>query len=83
MDGNRTVDVRYFALFREQAGCAGESVVTRCVSAADLYADLASRHGFTLAAGLVRVAINRGFRPMETPLADGDEVVFVPPVAGG
>ena len=29
------------------------------------------------------VAVNRDFASLETPLADGDEVAFVPPVSGG
>lgn len=29
------------------------------------------------------VAVNREFASLSTPLADGDELAFVPPVAGG
>lgn len=39
--------------------------------------DLAARH-HTMA-----VAINRRYAPFETPLNDGDELVFLPPVSGG
>lgn len=31
----------------------------------------------------LRVAINEEYTSMETELSDGDEVVFIPPVAGG
>lgn len=31
----------------------------------------------------IRVAINETFRPWDTPLNAGDEVAFIPPVAGG
>ena len=32
---------------------------------------------------VLRVAINAEFADWSTPLADGDAVVFIPPVAGG
>jgi molybdopterin converting factor small subunit len=32
---------------------------------------------------MLRVAINNEFRDWSTPLAEGDAVVFIPPVAGG
>ena len=35
-------------------------------------------HKFRLTA-----AVNRSYAPFDTPLRDGDEVVFVPPVSGG
>jgi molybdopterin converting factor subunit 1 len=28
-------------------------------------------------------AVNRRYAPFDAPLADGDEIVFVPPVSGG
>jgi MoaE-MoaD fusion protein len=29
------------------------------------------------------VAVNMDYAPCDTPLSDGDEVAFIPPVAGG
>jgi molybdopterin converting factor small subunit len=52
-------------------------------TAQDLYAELAQRYRFSLAPGALRVAINGEFAEWSTPLADGDAVVFIPPVAGG
>jgi molybdopterin converting factor subunit 1 len=77
------VCIRYFAVFREQSGLSEETVETTAASAAALYDELRARHGFTMASEMVRAAINQEFRPMDAALADGDEVVFVPPVAGG
>lgn len=77
------VCVRYFAAFREQSGLNEEAVATDAPTAAALFEELRQRHGFTMEAAMVRVAVNQEFRPMDAPLADGDEVVFVPPVAGG
>jgi molybdopterin synthase sulfur carrier subunit len=31
----------------------------------------------------VRVAINQQFASADTPLADGDELAFLPPISGG
>lgn len=79
----KSVRLEYFALLREQAGVAGETVSTAAENAARLYAELADRHRFSLPVQRLRVAINGEFQPIEAPLVDGDEVVFIPPVAGG
>lgn len=79
----RRVTVQYYALLREQAGKRDESVDTTATTAAQLYAQLSERYPFTLPPELLRVAINNEFSDWHTPLADGDAVVFIPPVAGG
>ncbi len=77
------VRITYYALLREQAGCSAETVESSATDGASLYAELAARHGFRLAREQLRVAINGDFADWSRPLADGDEVVFIPPVAGG
>lgn len=77
------VRLHYYALMREQAGRAAETVETAATDAAALYGELASRHGFRLPREQLRVAINTEFVDWSRPLAEGDEVVFIPPVAGG
>ena len=79
----RQVTVQYFALLREQAGRAAESLVTAARTPRELYAELAGRYPFTLDPAVLRVAINSEFGDWGAPLADGDAVVFIPPVAGG
>ena len=79
----RHITVQYYALLREQAGRREERLASRAATAAELYAELAQRYPFTLARELLRVAINTEFRDWPAPLADGDVVVFIPPVAGG
>lgn len=79
----RTLRVVYYALLREQAGLPEESVTTHAESPAELYRELARRHGFTLAPSQLRAAINGDFASFDAALAAGDEVVFIPPVAGG
>ena len=77
------VQLRYFAVLREQAGRQAETVESTAATPAALYAELAARYGFRLATAQLRVAVNASFSDWEHPLRDGDEVVFIPPVAGG
>src|SRR5258708_903771 len=79
----RHITVQYFALLREQAGRREEALVSAARTPRELYAELAARYPFTLAPDVLRVAINAEFSEWSTPLADGDAVVFIPPVAGG
>ena len=79
----RRVHVRYFAMLREQAGRSSEELQTQAATPADLYEELRRRHGLTLAPEFLRVAVNDEFGDWRAPLADGDTVVFLPPVAGG
>jgi len=75
--------VQYFAILREQRGLAAETLATTAATAAELYAELRARHGFTLPADRLRAAIDDEFVPWETPLVAGAKIVFIPPVAGG
>jgi len=79
----KNVSVGYFAILREQRGAAAERLATGAADAAALYEELRARHHFTLPAENARVAVNGEFAPWSAPLKDGDEVVFLPPVAGG
>jgi molybdopterin-guanine dinucleotide biosynthesis protein A len=75
--------IQYFALLREQAGRSEETLETAAATPAELYGELATRHGFTLAPSQLKVAVNSEFSEWSRPLAGGDDVVFIPPVAGG
>ncbi len=77
------INVRYFAALREQAGSSGEALETAAQTAAELYEQLRQKHGFTLAAEQIKVAVNEEYRPLDHALSAGDEVVFIPPVSGG
>jgi len=79
------VRVRLFASLREAAGtehveldlpdgATGEEAWRRL---AELHPPLAGRRRS------LAVAVNRRYARFEEPLAEGDEVVFVPPVSGG
>jgi molybdopterin converting factor subunit 1 len=75
--------LKYYALLREQAGCGEEELETPAADPAALYDELARRHGFSLSRAQLKVAVNAEFSDWSRRLADGDEVVFIPPVAGG
>ena len=80
---SRRILVEYFALFREMAGCDKEFIKTDAVDASALYREIQVRHARALDPGRMKVAINDEFSAWDTPLADGDRVVFITPVAGG
>lgn len=77
------VKVCYFAVLREQRGLSREEVEANAATPGALYSELRTRHAFSLEPGLVRAAVNGEFVEMDARLEDGDEVVFIPPVAGG
>ncbi len=83
MSEDKRIKVRYYAILREQAGRSDESIVTSAPTPRDLYNELKGRYPFSLAPEMLRVAVNDEFGEWSQRLADGDSVVFIPPVAGG
>jgi molybdopterin converting factor subunit 1 len=77
------ITARYFAAFRERAGRDTESLSTAASTAAELYRELAGRHGFADSMTRCKVAINDELADWNATLTAGDEVLFFPPVAGG
>jgi molybdopterin synthase sulfur carrier subunit len=81
--------VLYFAWLRERAGQAEEHLTlppgVNTVGA--LAAWLRARDDVGAAVfsdlAVVRAAVNQTFAPPDTPIADGDEIAFFPPVTGG
>ena len=84
-----TLTIRYFAWMREHTGSDLETMTlpdgVACV--ADLVPHLvAMSDGHALALKnmqVVRVAVNRAYGDLDTPVSAGDEVAFFPPVTGG
>jgi len=79
------VEILYFAVLRERVGRERETL--ELPAGADVRAAraaIAERHG-GIASLLpqVQTAVNRAMAKDTTPLADGDEVALLPPVAGG
>lgn len=79
------VRVRLFASLREAAGVPEEVLeLPSAASAEQAWQALTSRHpALAERRACVAASVNRRYAPFETALADGDEVVFIPPVSGG
>jgi molybdopterin converting factor small subunit len=80
---SKSLTIRYFAIFRENAGLGEESVSLDAETAADVFALLKHRHGSEEPLGHCKVAINDVMAEWQDAVADGDIVLLFPPVAGG
>ena len=78
-----SVTARYFALFREQVGSAAETWTVEPCTAGELFARAAEKYRFLDGTARCKVAVNDELTDWDTPLANGDTVLFFPPVAGG
>ncbi len=79
------IKIRFFALYRELVGLRETEVdLPPGSTALDLWRLFAADHP-QLAPNLphTRFAVNGLYTEPETPLAEGDEVAFIPPVSGG
>lgn len=79
----KTIQINYFALFREQRGLKEESLETGAETVGQLYDELQGRYCFTLPKSSLRAALNDEFCQWESALKAGDRIAFIPPVAGG
>lgn len=79
----KVVTIRYFAQLKELAKVESEQIETTSVTPAGVYEELQIQHQFPHKPKQLMVAINEDFSDWNTPLKDGDELVFIPPVAGG
>ena len=80
-----TVRTLFFSVLRDAVGDAEQSVsLPDGATGTDLFDALAEENAeFQRYRSVVRLAVNQRYVPFETQLADGDEVVFIPPVSGG
>lgn len=79
----KSIRVSYFALFRERAGIAEETVATDADTTLGLFQSLTHRHGTDDPRGHCKVAINDVMADWDSAIGDGDHVLLFPPVAGG
>ncbi|MEI6891864.1 MAG: MoaD/ThiS family protein [Pontiella sp.] len=77
------INVNYYAMFREAAGRSAETIDVDSPDAVVLFDALHAKYRFGLSRSQVRLAVNDAFVDWETPLNEGDSIVFIPPVAGG
>lgn len=79
----KSLTVRYFAMFRENAGISEETLSIDAATAADVFAATRHRHGSKEPLGHCKVAINDVMATWDSPVNDGDAILLFPPVAGG
>ncbi len=75
----------FFAQYRDFAGADEIAVeLPDAATVGDLVSRLrADRTGLSKLPAKPVVAVNMDYAPLATALRDGDEVAFIPPVAGG
>jgi molybdopterin converting factor subunit 1 len=80
-----SVQALFFAAYRDLLGTKGLSVdLPAGATVADLVAELRGRGApFSALPAEPAVAVNRAYALHNEPLQPGDEVAFIPPVAGG
>ena len=85
MTDTAAITVLLFAAARDAAGRGRLEVRHReGLTAAAVWEDLAREHpSLEVLGSSVSVAVNHRFVPKDTPLAEGDELAFLPPVSGG
>jgi molybdopterin-guanine dinucleotide biosynthesis protein A len=79
----KTVTVSYFAQLRELTGTSSETIETDSVTPAGLFEELRAKYSIPLKQKGMMVAVNGEFTDWTHPLTEGEEIVFIPPVAGG
>lgn len=74
----------FFAAYRDLLGADELEVELPAGSTVSELATLiSSKDGVSVLSGNIVVAVNMEYASAETVLCDGDEVAFIPPVAGG
>jgi molybdopterin converting factor subunit 1 len=79
----KTINVRYFAIFREHAGLGEETLDLDAATTADVFRQTRHRHGSAEPTAHCKVAVNDAMVGWDAPVRDGDTVLLFPPVAGG
>ncbi len=77
------ITVLYFASLAETANKDNEVICPTSTHLKEIYAHLKTQYGFELDSSQLAVAINHELCSWETPIATGDTIAFIPPVAGG
>ena len=78
------ISVRFFALYRERAGTSQTEVeLPDGATPEELLIRLRSEYTSLPLSDSVLIAVNSEYASPESPLHDGDEVAFIPPVSGG
>jgi sulfur-carrier protein len=79
----KSINIHYFASFREKTGVQEESLQVNSLTYGDLFEELSRKYKFDLPLSMVQLAVDDEFVSFSAPVSDGSKVVFIPPVAGG
>ena len=80
----KTINVLYFASLADETNCNEESItVAESTSLIELYQQLNKKYNFSREQSELKVAINDYFAKWSDTIDNGDNVVFITPVAGG
>ncbi|WP_394212854.1 molybdopterin synthase sulfur carrier subunit [Enterovibrio calviensis] len=80
------IQVLFFAQVKELVGTGSLALDAKFTSAEDIRQHLAAKGdkwSLALESGKLLVAINQTISELSSPVKDGDEVAFFPPVTGG
>jgi len=81
-----SVKILYFAGLKETLGLAGETVVLPAgVASVGALRDWLAANGRAalITTKNLRCAVNQNIARLDTPVGEGDEIAFFPPVTGG
>jgi len=80
-----TVTVRLFAVFRERLGQSSPRITVGPEATVATVWDsvMAERPDLEPLRSVTRFAVNGAYADSETPVREGDEVAFLPPMSGG
>ncbi len=79
----KTVHMEYVAMIRETIGRDREALPTAASTVAALYDDLVTRYRLPWPKAAIRPAVNDRISAWDTPIADNDRILFLPPSSGG
>lgn len=79
----KTITISYFAQLRELTGTSNETLQTNSKTPAGLFEEIRAKYAIPLKRKGMMVAVNGDFTDWTHPLTNNEEVVFIPPVAGG
>lgn len=80
---DQEVTISYYAQLRELTGKSSETIITSSVTPSGVYEEIRAIYNLDLKRKNMMVAIDGEFTDWTHQLADGEEIVFIPPVAGG